>query len=424
MELTMEQQTEQQTTIQKDGAYFNAVSGIGTQLSKTQHNGVNLAERKFLTMQELSQMYELDGIAAKIVNCVVDDAFGNGFEIANDGDGSIQKELNSIGFTESMQLAALYSRLYGGAIIVMRLRDGLKINEPAGKGEIIGFDVFSIAKVSISSADFESDINNVNYGKLNKVHIDIGAENVEVNISRCFIVKGELVPDGDRNADVKARYFGSSTLNSINEKLAALGISFTAVEDAMQEFKVSGYKLNDLALMLSRPDGGKRDLENRFAAINLGKSMCRAVVLDKEDEYFTQESNFSGIPDILLKIMQLIAASADIPMAKLYGESASGLASTGEGDRMMYDQKVNSWRMRTIYLPMCKMIEEYTERKGGVKCNEIVFNPVSVPSTKQFVEMCKAQADTMKIYFEMGVLTPDEIRKMVFEGGHSFNMNI
>lgn len=407
-----------------DGAYFNAVSGIGSNLSKTSHNKVNLACPKFLTPQELSQMFELDGIAAKIVNCVVDDALGNGYEITGDTDGKIQKAMDIIGFKESLQLAGIYARLYGGAVIVMRLRDGSKIDQPAGSGEIVGFDVFSIAKVHISPDDFESRIDSENYGKLRSIHIDIGSDNVEVNVSRCFFFKGELVPDGDNFAPQKMRYFGSSCLNAINDKLAALGISFNAVEDAMQEFKVAGYKLSDLALMLSRPDGGQKDLQNRFAAINLGKSLCRAVVLDKDDDYFTQESSFGGIPEILLKIMQVISAAADIPMAKLYGESASGLASTGEGDRLMYDQKVNSWRMRAIYGPMCQMVREFTERNGFNRCDEIVFNPVSVPSTQQFVEMCKVQAETMKAYYEMGVLTPEEIRKMIFEGGHSFNMNL
>lgn len=410
--------------IQNDGAYMNMATGLGTNISKTTHNMVNFFERPFLTVKELSRMYEMDGVSAKIVNCIADDATASGFEIVGDTDGKIQAELNAIGFMDAVQKSAIYSRLYGGAVIIQRIADGRKLSEPPGTGDIVGFDVRSLALVVMDNTDFDNDRESPTYGELVRVRIQNGNDTVEVNPGRCIFVNGELVPDGESGTDAKTRFFGTSALNPIAGKLQALGVSFNAVEDALQEFKVCGYKLSDLRLMLSRPDGGEHAIQSRFAAINLGKSMCRAVVLDKDDEFFTQESSFGGIPEIILKIMQMVAASADIPMARLYGESASGLAATGEGDRAMYDQKVDAWRMRTIYKPMVKIVKEYTSRNGNTAMSDISFNPVSKPKASELVALYKTQAETMKTYFEMGVLTPDEIRRMVFEGGHSFSMDI
>lgn len=412
--------------IQNDGAYMNAVTGLGTNISKSNYNQIDVGGRGFLDTKELSSMYEKDGIAAKIVSCIVEDSLACGFEIVGDKNGEIQSGLNKIGFDKAIYLAGVYSRLYGGAVIVLRIADGrLLSEEPAEKGEIIAFDVFSSAKVNFDSGDFENDENSPEYGKLKSIKINNGDKLVEVSTKRCIFINGTIVPDGDVSVDVKTKFFGMSCLNALSGKLISLGISLNAIDDAMQEFKVCGYKLSDLALMLSRPNGGEKELQNRFAAINLGKSMCRAVILDKDDEYFSQESNFGGISEIVLKLMQMVSSAADIPMARLFGESASGLSSTGEGDRAMYDQKVNSWRINTLYSPICKIISNYTARnKTAFKCEDIAFNPVSEPKQSEFVNMCKIQAETMKIYFDMGVLSPEEIRKMVFEGGHSFNMNV
>lgn len=417
--------TEKNATQQTDGAYLNAVTGIGSEISKSTHNMVDLHGRPFLSVAELTRIYEKDGVAAKIVNCINDDAMGAGFEIVGDTDGRVQAAMEKSGFSKAVRKAGRYSRLYGGAVMIMRMADGRKLEEEPGNGEIVGFDVFSAARVQLDASDFDNDKESPGFGRLLRFRVDVGDGVVTVSAARCVFFEGDMIPDGDTVADRKTRFFGNSVLNPMEGKLAALGISFNAIEDALQEFKVAGYKLSDLQLMLSRPDGGEKAIQNRFAAINLGKSMCRAVVLDKDDEYFTQETGFGGIPEVILKVMQIISASADIPMARLYGESASGLAATGEGDRAMYDQKVDSWREGTLKGPMETAVREFTSRASGLpKLAEVSFNPVSKPKQADYVNMCKTQAETLKAYFEMGVLTGDEIRRMVFEGGHTFNMDI
>lgn len=378
------------------------------------------------TDAELGRIYRLDGIGAKVVDCIADDAVSPGFEITGDSDGKVQKTLSDIGFHDALGTTATWVRLFGGAIMVKGIADGRRLDEPAGKGKIVGFDVFSSAAIDIGVTDFEKNRESENYGKPNFFGVKVGNETIKVHYTRCVIFHGDLVPDDSESmssATQNERIFGCSALKKGMSRLNRMGLSEEAISLLMQEANIDVFKLKDFGSTLSAK-GGEDKVMRKYSFIERAKSICRAIVGDKDEEYTRLSSNFAGIPETFYRQMQMVAAAFDIPMARIYGEASSGLSTTGEGNRELYDKKCDSWRSKHLTGPMQKVIAEFCARNGQPKLSEIAWNSITKPTDKQFVEMLKMQTDSMHTLIQDGVVLPEEVRIMMFKNGHTFQMNL
>lgn len=73
-------------------------------------------------------------------------------------------------------------------------------------------------------------------------------------------------------------------------------------------------------------------------------------------------------------------------------------------------QTVSSWRNDTLYTPLCKLITDFANRnKGKAGDFEFEWGAVSVMSEEEKLDARKKQAETMKMYYDMGVITSDEM---------------
>lgn len=412
--------------VSNDG-YTDIVSQIGARASKSARAAV---VPQALFMQELVDAYGEDGIANKITRIVATDALASGFEIVGDADGALQKSVNakSLGFRKALRKAAKWTRLYGGAVVVLRIADGRKLDEPAGNGPVVKMDCFSAGTVELSDSDFCKDWESGNFGNpefFNVVMTD-GAR-IKVHYTRCVVFFGEDVPDDSRTMGrftLKDRFFGMSALAVVIGRLKKMGLSEEGIADMMSEVNIGLFKLKGLDQKLSSRDGMSL-VKKRFEAIEMGKSMCRAIIGDVDEDYTSVHSDLGGVPETLYRQMQLLSAASDIPMARLYGESGSGLSATGEGNRKLYDNMVESWRDEHLTDSAEAVISEVVTRNvnnGKAFEAEIQWNPVSKPSDKEFVELCKVQADMYHMLIQDGVLSPEEVRLMMFRGGHTFQM--
>ena len=101
--------------------FINAVSGLGGSYDKS--NYTIFAKRRYLEYDELSNLYEQDAIAARVVDRLVDDGTREGFTLEGpDQDFDFDKaasDLEEIKAMQSLGDAWRWSRLYGGALAVM-----------------------------------------------------------------------------------------------------------------------------------------------------------------------------------------------------------------------------------------------------------------------------------------------------------------
>ena len=413
--------TKTQKQVSNDG-YADLVKCIGTNSKKT-----NVFVPEKYDYRQLADIYRFDGVGKNICNCVADDGTDPGFEIDGDTDGEKFLVVKATGLRKAYRNAAKWTRAFGGAVVVKKIADGRKLQEEAGAGKIVGFNVYPCNMVTIESDDFDNDLASARYGEPSFYTVNMSnGEKVRVHYSRCEVFYGEEVPFKTNSNEISqtVRIFGDSALVPVMKRLNKLGVSEEGVADLMSEVNIAFYKLNGLDSKLSAKDG-MEIVRRRFQAIEEGKSMCRAVIGDTTEDFTIVNSSLGGVPETLYRQMQMLAAAAELPMAKIFGESSSGLSTTGEGNRKMYDKKVETWRDDHVTEPVENLVSEILARNAGEKKPvTITWNSVSQPSDEEFVKMVKEQTDSFHTLIQDGVLSPMEVRTMMFKNGHTFKLSL
>ena len=414
----MARNTQQKKTVSNDG-YSDAVKNIGI---KKKRVSVNAEPTNAV---ELSNAFRYDGVAKNIVKSPADDSVSAYFEIDGDADGSTIRALNKAGFRQALKKSAIWSRLFGGAILVYKVKDGRSVEEPIGKGEIVGFNVFSSAAVAITSGDMCIDKADPNYGEPDFYRVNVAGENVRIHHSRCVRFCGELLPDDTNtmsSATINEKVFGVPVLEGVFGRLKRMGMSEEGIAELMSELNIPLMKWKGLANTVSGKDGREK-VRHRMEVVAESKSMNRAILIDAEDDFVNVKTDLGGAPETMYRQMQMLAAACGFTMAKLFGESNSGLSNTGKGNQTIYDNTVNSWREDVLTEPVCQVVAEFSMRNMSRSYSDISWNSITKVNDEEFVTMAKIQSDMFHTLIQDGVFTPDEVKEMAYKNGHTFRIN-
>lgn len=411
------------TKVTSNDGYVDVVKAIGTKSgAKTEFLPENVDYRK------LARVYRFDGIGKNICNCVADDGTAPGFEIDGDSDGSLLKNVLKTGLRRAYKRAARWTRAFGGAVVVMKIADSRKLDEEAGKGNIVGFNVYPCSMVNVGHADYDTDQMSPNFGDPKWFTVTMrNGDKVRVHRSRCEVFYGEEVPSAEgmeSSITGNELIFGDSALVAVMKRLEKLGMSEEGIADMMSELNVAYYQWKGFDAKLSMKDGLSL-VKRRMEAVEMGKSTNRAIIGDIEDKYTVIKTDLAGVPETTYRQMQLVAAAAQLPVAKIFGESSSGLSTTGEGNRKMYDKKVETWMEDHITEQVEHLVSEILVRNLGKDGDvTITWNSVTQPTDEEFTKMVKDQSEYFHTFIEDGVLTPEEVRTIMFKNGHTFKLSL
>ena len=409
----------------RSDSYYNAVSGIGKRTAdKTTHNTIGPIE--ILDDEMLSSIEINDGLPSRIVSVIPEDGMRNGYTLLNDEKGKLKEYLKEIKFDTAVTQAWKYARLFRGGIAVLITQNG-KLEEPLPKtnpGEV-SLRVYSAARIDVMDDDIIKDSNSPYFEDVEIFRIrSRSGEIINIHRSRCMVFKGELVPDYNiGNIELTYQYWGLSAVQKPWKKLSNLGVSEQGVANAMQEFSVGKYTLENLASILSMNNKEAIDkIIMRLEAMNLSKSIMNAVLLGKNERYDRDNITFAGIPAILDRMMLAVSSVTGIPVTKLFGRSAAGMNSTGENDLRQYYDNVKAEQYEKVKPEMDRMINyigQFVNGKGVYGVDE--FNSLWEPTEAEKSTTEKTQAETKKIYTEMGktlidygIRTPEQVEELLF----------
>lgn len=400
-----------------DGAYMNAVTGMGTlAMDKSEH--VKAAPYVPADQRELARMAVADGLAARIVKSVPEAALKQPVTVAGDMDGKVLKECTRAGLFRALRAAGEAERLTGGAVCVAEYGDSDPSQPAPNAGKITGWRTYSAASVNMLSGDFEGDS-----PKVFRVRRLDGVE-VPVDASRCTVFRGSPLPDALGLADVREAFFGVSELRPCEGALKDLAAAYASISEMLQETGLSVFRFDGLDRMLSKPGCGIDDLQKLMSTVKFGMGTMRAVYLGAGDSFETKAHSFAGLPETLKELESRVSASCGIPLSILFGQSATGLAQTNSGDLRAWQSLVESWREAVLYVPACRMLADFTRRNLGKEVSEFDWGAVAPMTETERNDAMAKQADYLVKYIQCGVLTPDEVRTSVFANGHSFDVSV
>lgn len=412
-------------------AWGNVLSGLAGRSDKTLRN--QYAPPRILHEDELAWIYAGDGVGTKIVDTLPNDMIRAGWSFTGDEDGKLNKVMKDLKVPAHFNRALKWARLFGGAIIVLDIGDGLPYEQPydwqKGKAPIKGMRVFSSARTEMTTFDFSADpqspwFEDIEHHTIKRLY----GTPFKVHASRCIVFRNwHPVPDtmNQSGYELKVRYWGLSTLQAIFSQVSGFGTFYQGISHLGQEVTIGKYTISNLDQMVAEND--LKSLKNRMRIIEEQKSLLHAVLLGKEERYDRESLTFTGIPDVMAELRLVVAAVSGYPVTKLWGSSAKGMNATGEGDTRDYYDHVGAEQVNILEAPLLRLAQILNASMGApVKQEELAvkFNPVWTPTAAETAQMQKTVADTDIAYLNAGILHEEQIFNNRFKNGWTPGYNI
>jgi hypothetical protein len=185
----------------------------------------------------------------------------------------------------------------------------------------------------------------------------------------------------------------------------------------IDEAKIDVYRFAGLADTLSQDTGGSTEGEKKILTrvdlTNQAKSIHRAVILDKEDEWDQRQLTLAGVREVIITFDGRVAGAAGMPATKLFGKAPDGMNATGEGDDKNYFQQIGSMQ-ETDLRPGMERIDAVMLPSAGVKAALTWnFSPLRVLTEQEAAEIENKEADTASKYANAGLIPESALAKSV-----------
>ncbi len=412
-------------TVKRLDGWRNLLAGLSRRSDKTEKTDWDGYE--ILDDTTLSNLYDGEGLTSKIINRIPDDMTRNGWEIKNDDENFIDKEMTRLKATQNLNTALKYARLYRGSVLVMVPKTGnleSPLTQESSSKEIKQLRVYSAARIDMISTSIVDDpkspyFEDVEFFTIRKRN----GTPMKVHRSRCLVFKGELTSD-IQELDLKYRYWGFSTIQKIWDRLRNYSGIEKGVSNLMLEFSIGKFKLSNLAQILSSGEEGMTQAYNRMEIINASKSIINAVMLGENEDYTTEDRSLAGVADVIDRGMMNLSSVCGIPVTLLFGRSPGGMNATGESDLRNYYDDVSS-RQEIVLLPELQTLvnqiasyvypeERETDEGELIEEYSVDFNSLWEPTEKEQAEIDKINAETDQMNIANQIISPIEARSHRF----------
>lgn len=415
-----------------DGRYMNMLNKYNTQ--KDSSTAYTYTSDGPVSDIELTEQYIENGLFTTIIDTPAEEAVKHGYDFKlNDPEVEdfISDELDRLDWEETAATAIKWSRLYGGAIIVMVVDDGCSLDEPLDWDAVEEVEELLVYERAVVDPDQDS-LYSYNPEKVRKrgsrfqdpeyYWVNSRYGRFRVHESRCLVFRNSRMPEtGFYSA---YQFFGIPEYlrirNALQETVVSHSVSVKMLERCVQAV----HKMKNLANLLATDDGMKAVLD-RMEVIDLARSILNSLVIDADGEdYDFRSMSLAGVKDIIDSVCNLLSAVTHIPQTILFGRSPAGENSTGEGDMenyYNYVEKLQKMLLKKNMRVLLDLIFECGRKKGDIKkipAYKVGFVPLwslsekekaDVDAVKAATEQTKAQ--TAQIYVDMQVLDPSEVRE-------------
>lgn len=367
----------------------------------------------------LTYAYTIHGPLRTLVDLPVYDAFRGGITIKSDEVSpeeieDLQRTIRKIKLIRKVIDGMRWSRLYGGA--------GIIINTDQDFSKL--FDVSSISqdsKLDFIVADrWQLQWQGNPFGRGSKFIYNPGGDYAENNIlvatidpSRVVRIVGETAP-----ALIKQRLLGwdmsviECVIREINLYFKENNVLFELIDEAkIDVWKIDGFNAN----MLNKKAAGITAMRIQLATWM--KNFLNAITLDMKDDYIQKQVTFSGMAEVMKQIQIGIAAACRMPVAKIFGLSATGFDS-GESDLETYNAIVETEREKAdevweaILPPLMMKLWGFVPDDWSVE-----YKPLRVLKATDEMAIKMQQYTIDAGLFQAGILNPQEYCAKLKEDG-------
>jgi uncharacterized protein len=403
----------------REDGWANLITSAGTSKDANEYGFFN--SDKQIDRRQLVDLYRHDGYAKKIIDIPADEMTREWIEIQGDPDGLIINLMRKMKFRKSLNTLRKWSKLYGGAIMVMLIDDGGELNQPLRPGAVknfVGCRVYDRWQVHWTNQLLTQDplSNNFGYPEVYQITPYHSGSRFEVHHSRVIRMDGEELPEEDR---LKNNGWGDSVFQAIYRKVRQFSVLEQNISSIIKDYQQLVITIDGLQNMIAT--GQEEFVKKRIEIMNLTRSVLNAVILDKEESFSKQSSSVAGLSDIMDRFALSLSGVTNIPASKLFGRAPAGLNSTGESDLTQFYDWIRSEQDDHFREPIEKMIQMMAPLVK-LNPNELTldFKELHTPTEAVLVDTRFKQAQIDNFYLMNGTLSQQEVRQSRF-GGHKYS---
>lgn len=420
----MSNDTKKPPAIRADG-YVNMMTKYGTRRDPSA--AFRYAPEPLLSDTFLAEIYESNGLFAKIIDTPAEEALKHGFRLEGLADRKIEnylrETLESLDWEETAITALKWARLFGGSIAVMLINDGRGIEDPLDWGSIKSVDDIRVYDRSVIHPDYATLFtggSKLGMPEYYDVYSKWGT--FRVHDSRVLVFQNGVLPERTSNPDFELwgvpEYYRIQ--NAIRDTTVAHGIAPKMLDRAIQAV----YKVKDLSAQLAT-EGGEKLVLKRLEMLDLARGLLNSVAIDADGEdYGFQTANYTGVSDLLSATRAFLSAVSNIPQTVLFGEAISGFSATDDTTMEIFYNYCDRIRRRSVLSNLRYLLRVAIH--AGVNRGiidepftpKVEFEPLwmlteveKADVDRKRAEAQRIRAEAAAIYHSIGALSSLEIRR-------------
>ena len=349
----------------------------------------------------LNSLYRNDWIATKIIDVIPEDMTKNWYRLTSQVQPDKMEELATLERRTHIRRRILeglrWGRLFGGAAGIMviegqehMLEEPLDLNLIM-PGQFKGLIIADRWSGVYPDSALVQDISDPDFGTPEFYNFSMSeteiAYGIRVHHSRVVRFTVRELPYVER---ISESYWGLSELEHVYTELNKRNTSSANIAQLILQANIRTYKMNELGELLVATDAkSQRDLYQTLMMQNFLMSNMGMNVMDKEDDFVTNQYTFSGLNDIYESFMLDIAGAAEIPVTKLFGRSPAGMNATGESDLINYYDKVKQQQESILRPILEKLLPIMCLSTWGVIPDDLnfEFNPIRDSSESERADL-------------------------------------
>jgi hypothetical protein len=335
----------------------------------------NTFVHKKITDSELRQIYK-SGIGSKIVRIKAGYALNDTIQFETNSDEAYyNKHLR-----KQVKRACRFMVGFGRGIVVnyyhsddlskpLRLQSGRKLKARAFAG-----DEVSVSEIELN---FHSD---------------------RYNKPKAYMVNGHTIHhtrvidfiyvEPPENDIAQYNYGGVSEFEMIHSQLVSDGIVERASANIVEKNSSLFYKIKGFKDSLARKQDDS--MTEYFSLVEDFRSMNGATLMDLDDTVEVHAQNLTNLKDVSELTLRRLAMVTGIPLSMLVGENVKGLNSTGDNERLVFQDTIETVQAEYILEPLQELftmhelgIVEFKENQGDSPQARIAYEKDVILNAKE-----------------------------------------
>ena len=387
-------------------AWANVASGAGMPgYDKSVYDRFGFAGSR-IDWQTLSMMYRYDWLARKICDRPALDAVRRWITTE---DKAALDEMERLRFKKRVKQAISWSRLYGGAAILLIVDDGLTPSDPLDPSRVRRIiDTPAVDRHHLQPTGEIVDVYAVRYGEPEYYQTNNGTM---FHHSRVLQFRGADLTDDQAATE---SMWGGSYIELYKDAVKSFHASMQDARHIMTESSVGIVKIPGLTTSVAA--GGKifDAIQRRLDQFNLSKSLYRVAAMDAEEEFDYRQRQLTGLSELLDRFMTQVAGATDMPELVLFGTTPGGLNASQEEQLAVYYDMVRSIQEDDMMAAIDAFMACF--RRGDIP--DWDYRPLMEPSDQAKAEIRQKEANAIAQVAQYLALPPEDIVRHLNRTGH------